>query len=229
MRRTDRIITALMDAKDEKYAEFQRRIITSTPPERIIGVRTPALRAMAKELSKAADREQFLAELPHKYFEEDQLHSFTVCTEKDFDKCICEVDRFLPYVDNWATCDQLAPKVFAKHRTELLPHIRRWLASEREYTVRFGIEMLMSHFLDDDFSVEYASLVAAVRREEYYVRMMAAWYFATALAKHYEDVLPFITERRLDEWTHNKTIQKAVESYRITAEQKEYLKSLKIK
>ncbi|MBP3802676.1 MAG: DNA alkylation repair protein, partial [Oribacterium sp.] len=182
----------------------------------------------------------------HKYFDENQLHAFIISEIKDYDRCISEVERFLPFVDNWATCDQMSPKVFKKHRPELLKKIKQWIKAEKTvknqdesgndspsdpstYTIRFGIGMLMQHFLDEDFDPSYPELVAVIRSEEYYVNMMIAWYFATALAKQYETVLPFIRSHRLDTWTHNKAIRKSVESYRITPEQKEYLKSLKIK
>lgn len=167
--------------------------------------------------------------ISHRYFDENQLHAFIISETKDFEECAEQTERFLPYVDNWATCDQLSPKVFRKHRAELLPRIRRWISSEKTYTIRFGIGMLMQHFLDEDFDPACPELVASVRSEEYYVNMMIAWYFATALAKQYDAVLPYLQERRLSPWTHNKTIQKARESFRITKEQKEYLNSLKVK
>ncbi len=219
----------LFDLRDDKYGEFQRKLIPNIPPETVIGVRTPELRRLAKELSGGEGTEEFLTDLPHGYFEENQLHAFIISLNKNFDEAAEQVEAFLPYVDNWATCDQLSPKVFRKHRAELLPRIRAWIASDKPYTVRFGIGMLMEHYLDGDFSPEYPEMVAVLRSEEYYVNMMIAWYFATALAKQYEATLPCIEGRRLDKWTHNKTIQKAVESYRITPEQKTYLKSLKIR
>ena len=172
--------------------------------------------------------EEFLHDLPHKYFDEDQLHAFIISLIKDFESCIKEVDGFLPYVNNWATCDQMSPVIFKKHRRELLIHIKRWIASDKTYTVRFGIGMLMQHFLDDAFDVSCPEMVANVSSDEYYVNMMRAWYFATALAKQYETALPYITEYRLDAWTHNKTISKAVDSYRITDEQKSFLKGLRL-
>ena len=226
---TEEIRAELTRLRDEKYRDFQVNLIPTIRPETVIGVRTPALRAYAKQLSKRADIAEFLDALPHEIFDENQLHAFLLSGMKDFDACVAAVDRFLPYVDNWATCDQLSPKVFGKHRADLLPWIRTWLDSGRTYTVRFGIGMLMEHFLDADFDRAYPAWVAAVRSEEYYVNMMRAWYFATALAKQYDAALPYLTERRLDPWTHNKTIQKAVESYRITDEQKAYLKTLKAK
>ncbi|MBO4390028.1 MAG: DNA alkylation repair protein [Lachnospiraceae bacterium] len=231
---TNREITnRLFELRDEGYAKMQEKIIPTVDPERIIGVRTPELRALAKELvngrKQGESLDGFLKELPHRYFDEDQLHAFIISLEKDFDVCVAEVETFLPYVDNWATCDQMSPKVFKKQPERLLPYITRWIGSGDTYTVRFAMGMLMEHFLGDNFNTGYADLVAGVRSEEYYVNMMAAWYFATALAKQYESVLPYLTERRLPVWTHNKTIQKAVESYRITPEQKEYLRTLRIK
>lgn len=214
---------------DEGYREFNSSLIPTLDKSGFIGVRTPALRALAKELYGTGEYAEFLRELPHRYFDENQLHAFVVSLIRDYGECVAAVDEFLPYVDNWATCDQLSPKVFRKHRGELLPHICRWLASDHPYTIRFGMEMLMSHFLDEDFDSAYPRMVAAVRSEDYYVKMMAAWYFATALAKQYDAVFPYIAEYRLEKWTHNKAIQKAVESYRITPEQKEILKKYRIK
>ena len=226
---TTEIRQKLFELADEEYRELQVKTTPSVDPEAFIGVRTPPLRALAKELSKCDDIADFLSDLPHKYFDENQLHGFIISLDKDFERCIANVGAFLPYVDNWATCDQTNPKVFAKHKTELLQHIKIWLASDRTYTVRFGIKMLMDHFLDESFDLKYPKAVAKILSDEYYVKMMQAWYFATALAKQYEAVLPFIEGKKLDAWTHNKAIQKSVESYRITDEQKQYLKTLKIK
>ena len=216
----------LFSLRDEQYRLFLAKLIPNIAPATILGVRTPELRKLAKQI---ADKGSFLTALPHKYFEENQIHALILNDEKDFEKAVREVEVFLPYVDNWATCDQLRPKVFSKHREKLLPHIRCWLNSEHVYTIRFGIEMLMCHYLDDHYRPEYPALVASVTHEDYYVRMMAAWYFATALAKQHEAVLPYITEHRLGKWTHNKAIQKAVESYRITPEQKNQLKQYRMK
>lgn len=219
-----------MELKDEKYGEFQRKLVLTTGKKEIIGVRTPKLRAYAKELYHEGEQEEFLKKLPHSYFEEDQLHALLIAEEKDYQRCVAKLQAFLPYVDNWATCDQMTPKVFKKHKEELFECIPEWLASAHTYTVRFGIKMLMDHFLSDDvFDIAYPKMVSKLRSEEYYVNMMIAWYFATALAKQYEAVLPFLEGQKLDVWTHNKTIQKAVESYRIAPEQKEYLRTLKIK
>ena len=219
----------LLSLRDEKFAAFQARLIPNVAPERIIGVRTPALRKLAKTLHGNGQAEEFLKALPHEFFEENNLHAFLLCEMKDFDACVQAVEDFLPYVDNWATCDQMSPGVFRKNKQALLPHIRRWIASERCYTRRFGIGMLMSHFLDEDFREEYLSLVSDIRSEEYYVNMMIAWYFATALAKQYEAALPYLENRRLDPWVHNKAIQKALESFRVSDGHKTYLKTLKIR
>lgn len=223
------IIERLKALQDTQYGAFQAKLLPNISPESIIGVRTPALRQLAKEVVREGEAEDFLAELPHRYFEENQLHAFILSLVKDFDRCVVLVDQFLPYVDNWATCDQLTPQCFSKHHDKLLPYIEQWIADKHEYTVRFAIGMLMRHYLDAHFVLRYADMVAAIRREEYYIRMMQAWYFATALAKRYEAVLPYIEKRHLEQWTHNKSIQKAIESYRITEEQKDYLKSLRWK
>ena len=225
---TEEIRQSLFELQDIKYRDFQAKLIPGKDTETMIGVRTPELRKLAKQMLKREEIGEFLRDLPHRYFDEDQLHAFIVSGIKEYGKCMEELMRFLPFVDNWATCDQMSPGVFKKHKPELLTQIREWLGSEHTYTVRFGIGMLMQHFLDEDFDPAYPELVAGVHSEEYYVNMMIAWYFATALAKQYDAVLPFIEGRRLDPWTHNKTIRKAVESYRISDEQKEYLRSLKV-
>lgn len=220
------LLETLFSLQDVSYQQMQRRLLPTLDPNTIIGVRTPELRRLAKEMENA---DAFLLQLPHRYFEENQLHSFVLERGKDFETTIGNVEAFLPFVDNWATCDQLSPRVFRKHRRELLPYIRRWIASDRPYTIRFGIGMLMSHYLDGDFDPAYPEWVAAVQNEDYYVKMMAAWYFATALAKQFDAVFPFLSEYRLDTWTHNKAIQKSVESYRILPEQKEILKQYRVK
>ena len=224
----NKIVSELFRLQDLKYADMQKSIIPTVDPARIIGVRTPALRDMAKRLYKSGDCEAFLSELPHRYFDEDQLHAFIISLEKDFEKCVKEVERFLPFVDNWATCDQLSPKAFKKEPEKLLPFIRKWIESGETYKVRFGVGMLMQHFLEDNFCHEYPELVAVIQSDEYYVNMMRAWYFATALAKQYDAAIPYIEEKRLDDWTHNKAIQKSIESYRITDGQKAYLRTLKV-
>lgn len=226
---TGEIRKELKKLQDKGYREMQVTIIPTVDADSIIGVRTPALRQLAKEFAKREDISEFLSDLPHKFFEENQLHAFILSGMKDAESCIRLVDEFLPYVDNWATCDQMSPKVFKKHKQLLLEYVDKWIRSEHTYVKRFAIGMLMEHFLDEDFKTSYLTKVSKIRSEEYYVNMMIAWYFATALAKQYEDTLPFIEKQKLDKWTHNKSIQKAVESYRITQEQKEYLKTLKRK
>ena len=218
----------LFRLRDPEYKAFQSRLLPTIDPETILGIRTPALRRYAAELIGRGDISVFLHALPHSYFDENQLHAFIVSGMKAFDGCIEEVCRFLPYVDNWATADQMSPRVFKKHRQELAEYIKAWIASGETYTVRFGIGMLMEHFLEKDFDVSCPNMVAGVRSEEYYVNMMIAWYFATALAKQYEAILPFIEGRRLAPWTHNMAIRKAMESFRIAPERKAYLKTLKI-
>lgn len=219
----------LFEMQDLKYRDFHCRLMPTIDPETVIGVRTPALRKFGRELSKLSESAEFLKILPHTYYDENNLHGFLIENMKDYDACIAAVNAFLPYVDNWATCDLMSPKVFKKHLPELLDSIKGWMQSDETYTIRFGIGMLMSHYLDEHFRPEYLDMVAAVRSDQYYVNMMIAWFFATALAKQYDTALPYIEEHRLDQWTHNKAIQKAVESYRISDEQKAYLKSLKVK
>ncbi len=223
----DEITETLFKMQDIKYRDFQSKLIPSKTADDMIGVRTPELRKYAKDLLKREDIGEFLSSLPHKYFDENQLHAFIISGIKDYDRCMEEVCRFLPYVDNWATCDQMSPKVFKKHRPELLKQIKKWIKSKHTYTVRFAVGMLMEHFLDEDFAPKYPDMVSAIRSDEYYINMMTAWYFATALAKQYDAILPYIEEKKLDKWTHNKAIQKSVESFRITPEQKAYLKTLK--
>lgn len=226
---TDEIRSELFKLQDLDYRDLQVKIIPTADKESIIGVRTPALRTMAKELSRREDISLFLNDLPHKYFDENQLHAFILSAMKNAEDCIKLVDEFLPYVDNWATCDQMSPKVFKKNKELLLKYVNEWIKSDHTYVKRFAVGMLMEHFLDEDFKTSYLTKVSKIRSDEYYVNMMIAWYFATALAKQYEDTLPYIEKQKLDIWTHNKAIQKAVESYRITPEQKEYLKTLKRK
>jgi 3-methyladenine DNA glycosylase AlkD len=225
----EKIRKRLFELQDLKYKEFHCRLIPNVNPDSVIGIRTPELRKLAKDLSKSPEAVKFLDIIPHKYYEENNLHGFLIETIKDYDACVAAVETFLPYVDNWATCDLMSPKVFKKNLPELYEKIKAWLTSNLTYTVRFGIEMLMSLYLDDEFQPEMLELVAAVRSEEYYINMMIAWYFATALAKKYDVALPYIQERRLEKWAHNKTIQKAVESYRISGEVKSYLRTLKAK
>ena len=223
---------ALLACADEGYKAFQCPLMPTVDPATVIGVRTPVLRRMAKELKGTAGGEALLRNLPHAYFEENQLHAFLIESERDFGTAVAEVDRFLPFVDNWATCDQLSPKAFKGRFGELLPHIRRWMAAPHPYTCRFGLGMLMRYGLDGDFDhsfLEEAAAPVIAEREEYYVCMMVAWFFATALAKRYEETLPYIAEGRLPLWTHNKAIQKACESFRVTEERKDELRGMRRK
>ena len=210
---------------DPKTAAFTSRIIPNVDPKTILGIKTPELRALAKELRA---NQKFLSDLPHKYFEENQLHGFVVSGIKDFDLCVAELERFLPFIDNWATCDQTSPICFKKNRAALLPLIKKWIKSKRVYTVRFAIGMLMRHFLDEDFAPEYLEMVAAVKSDEYYIKMEVAWYFAEALAKQWDAALPYIKAKRLEAWTHNKAIQKARESFKISDDRKKLLAGLKV-
>lgn len=218
----------LFALQDTEYQTFQSKLMPTIPPETVIGVRTPLLRKRAKELAGTPQAEHFLQSLPHRYYEENNLHAFLIEQIRDYDTALAETERFLPYINNWATCDCFCPKVFAKHKEELLIPLRRWLGSDQTYTVRYAMGMLMRYYLDEDFQPEYLAWVAGVHSEEYYLNMMRAWYFATALAKQPDAALPWLTDRRLDVWTHNKTIQKAAESYRIPPEMKQQLRELRI-
>lgn len=217
----------LFELQDKAYADFHSGLVPNVPRERIIGVRVPDARRLAKEYGKDPECRDFLRALPHKYYDENMLHGILLSGLKDYEECVQAVEEFLPYVDNWAVCDILSPKVFRKHRTELIAKVREWSASEKTYTCRFGLEMLMTHYLDEDFRPEYLEIPAGVCSEEYYVNMMIAWFFATALAKQWEAAIPYLRDNRLGAWVHNKTIQKARESFRITQEQKAYLKTLR--
>lgn len=217
----------LFELQDETYAAFQAKLIPTVDPESVIGVRVPVLRKFARQCIREAGYEEFLRELPHTYYDENMLHGLILSEIKDYECCVSLVDAFLPYVDNWAVCDIMSPKIFKKNKDKLLDKIDEWSRSKHTYTCRFGLEMLMTHFLDEDFQPEYLELAAKIRSEEYYVNMMIAWFLATALAKQWDAAIPYIQEHRLDPWVHNKTIQKAVESYRITDEQKNYLRTLK--
>lgn len=226
----------LMALQDLKYKNFHSALMPTVDRELVIGVRMPALRKLVKELEKEPELvSAFLADLPHHYYEENNVHGCLIAGRKDFEQCMEELERFLPYIDNWATCDLLVPKIFKHHREELLPFIVRWLGSDHPYTVRFAMKMLMDFYLEDGFDRRYPAMVAAVQSDEYYVKMMAAWYFATALAKQWDAVIPYFKEPgadgrpELSRWTHNKAIQKAIESFRITPEQKAYLRTLKKK
>ncbi len=224
----EKIEKQLFNLQDIKYRDFQIKLFPGLELDNMIGVRTPELRKLAKKLVKENNYQEFLEELPHKYFDENQLHGFIISELKDYKECINYLNKFLPYIDNWATCDQTSPKIFKQNHKELMVEINKWLKSTHTYTIRFAIGMLMQHFLDEDFKEDYLSIVANIKSDEYYVNMMIAWYFATSLAKQYASTIPYLENNILDKWTHNKTIQKARESYRISPEQKEYLKSLKI-
>ena len=221
-----KIQSELLSMRDEKFAKFSANLMPDLPRANVIGIKTPVLRQYAKSLQ---NKDEFLRDLPHRYFEENQIHAFVLSGIKDFDVCVKLVDAFLPFVDNWATCDQLIPKVFAKNTDYLLPQIEKWIKSKHTYTVRFAIGLLMRFYLGNKFNVKYADMVAKVKTDEYYVNMMRAWYFATALAKNWDEIISFIENNNLDLWTHNKTIQKSVESYRISNKQKQYLVGLKRK
>ena len=213
--------------QDLKYREFHSKLMPGIAKETIIGIRAPVLRNFAKEFRKTDEAKLFLAELPHQYYEENNIHMMLIAQIRDYETCIAEVNRFLPYINNWATCDLPLPKCYVKHKQELLKEIPQWLASGETYTMRYGMGILMSLYLDEDFKPEYLEWVISVRSEEYYVNMMIAWYLATALAKQWDATIPYLEEKRLSEWVHKKTIQKAIESYRITPEQKVYLRSLR--
>ncbi len=227
---TEIVREKLLSLSDASLGSFNARLIPTVDSKRILGIATPKLKALAKELlRKNGGAESFLSKLPHFYFEEDQLHAFLISEIRDIDSAISSLETFLPYIDNWATCDQLIPKVFAKEPTVLLAYAEKWIRSGHVYTVRYGIGVLMRYFLDGRFDVRFLAEVASVRSDEYYINMMIAWYFATALAKQYEAVLPYLCERRLSVWVHNKTVSKALESFRIDDEKKAYLRTLKIK
>ena len=224
----EEIVNLLFSKQDTKYRDFQAPLFPNINKERIIGVRTPELKKLAKELYGNELAKEFVETLPHQYFDENQLHAFLISLINDYETCLKEVERFLPYVDNWGTCDQLSPKVFAKHKDELIVSIKKWLKSKHTYTVRFAIGLLLALYLDESFKEEYMELVNQVKSEEYYINMMVAWYFATALTKQWNTAIKYIEGKKLSPWVHNKTIQKAVESYRISEEQKVYLKGLKV-
>ena len=217
----------LISYKDEKYREFQSKLVPNIDKETIIGVRTPKMRKIAKEIFGTEEASMFLETLPHKYYEENLIHFFLISKIKDFDECIKEVERFLPYINCWPVCDQATPLVFRKNHSKLLPLIKKWIGSDHIYTARFGIRMLMNEFLNDDFKEEYLELVSSKSGDDYYLKMMIAWFFATALAKQYDATIKYIENRCLDPWVHLKTIQKAVESYRVSDEHKEYLKKFR--
>ena len=222
------ILEQLYALQDTGYADFQSGLVPNIPRERFIGVRMPNMRRLAKQMAKEDAAQAFMAAVPHTYYDENILHALLIYEKRDYEACVQAIDAFLPYVDNWAVCDILSPKALSKNKPDLLNHIRRWIASAHPYTCRFGMEMLMTHYLDAEFKTEYLDWVADIRSEEYYLRMMQAWFFATALAKQYDAALPYIENRRLDKWTHNKSIQKSIESYRVSDEHKAYLRGLRI-
>jgi 3-methyladenine DNA glycosylase AlkD len=221
------IYERLAACRDEKYQEFQSKLVPNIDANTILGVRTPDMRRIAKEVNGTKEAEEFLASLPHSFYEENLVHFFLVAMIRDFDACVAAVERFLPYVDCWPVCDQSSPKVFAKNHERLLPYIKKWIDSEHVYTSRFGMRMLMNEFLGEDFREEYLGWVAAKQGEDYYLRMMVAWYFATALAKQYDASVVYLEKRMLEPWTHRKAIQKALESFRVSEGHKEYLKTLR--
>ncbi|MBO7632520.1 MAG: DNA alkylation repair protein [Lachnospiraceae bacterium] len=221
------IYDRLAEYRDDAYREFQSKLVPNIPKETILGVKTPNMRKIAKEVFGTPEAEEFLKELPHRCYEENLVHFFLIAMIKDFDRCIEAVERFLPYVDCWPVCDQSSPKVFTKNHGRLLPYIRKWIDSDHVYTARYGMRMLMNEFLGEDFREEYRAWVAEKQGDDYYLKMMVAWYFATALAKQYDASVVYIEKRKLDPWTHKKAIQKAIESFRVSEEHKEYLKTFR--
>ena len=222
------LLSRLMEVKDDKYKSFQAKLVPNISADTILGIRTPEMKNIAKELFQSGDYESFLNDLPHKYYEENLIHFFVISMIKDFDICIKEVEKFLPYVNCWPVSDQASPKCFKKNHDKLLPYIKKWIKSKHVYTARVGIRMLMNEYLGDDFKEEYLDMVASVKGEDYYLKMMVAWYFATALAKRYDETVVYFENHKIDNWVHNKAIQKALESYRVTEEHKNYLRTLKI-
>ena len=216
----------LFKLQDKEYAEFSHKITPNIEGDRFIGVRLPQIRKISKEYSNTKESREFLDSLPHKYLEENMLHGLLIANIKDYDSCIVEIDKFLPYVDNWAVCDTMSPTVFKKHKQELLIKIKEWTKSKHLYTARFGIGMLMKHFLDEDFKKNYLK-IPLIKTKEYYLQMMVAWFYATALAKQWDSTIPYIEDNKLDTWIHNKTIQKSIESFRVSEEHKEYLRNLR--
>lgn len=221
------IYERLLSNKDEKYKDFQSKLVPNIDKETIIGVRTPQIREIAKKVFGTQEADTFIQVLPHQYYEENLVHFFIISKIKNFDECVKEVEKFLPYIDCWPVCDQASPLVFKKNHDKLLPLIKKWIKSNHVYTARFGIRMLMNEFLNDDFKEEYLELVSSKKGNDYYLKMMIAWFFATALAKQYDATIKYIENRCLDPWIHQKTIQKAIESYRVSDEHKEYLKKLR--
>lgn len=223
------VIEQLFELQDLSYKDFHKKLIPNIDEDNIIGVRTPVLRKFAKEFAKSELKDEFLNSLPHKYYDENNLHAFVIEAIKDYDECINKIDKFLPYIDNWATCDSLSPKIFKKHKKEVYDKIKIWLKSDKTYTVRFAIVTLLANYLDDDFEEEMLTLVTDIKSEEYYINMAIAWYVSMALVKQYDSTIKLIQSKKLDKFTHNKSIQKAIESYRVDDDKKKYLRTLKIK
>ncbi|MGP1489298.1 MAG: DNA alkylation repair protein [Peptoanaerobacter stomatis] len=223
------VIEQLFELQDLSYKDFHKKLIPNIDEDNIIGVRTPVLRKFAKEFAKSELKDEFLNSLPHKYYDENNLHAFVIEAIKDYDECINKIDEFLPYIDNWATCDSLSPKIFKKHKKEVYDKIKIWIKSDKTYTVRFAIVTLLANYLDDDFEEEMLTLVTDIKSEEYYINMAIAWYVSMALVKQYDSTIKLIQSKKLDKFTHNKSIQKAIESYRVDDDKKKYLRTLKIK
>ena len=221
------MMKSLYAAQNIAYRDFNAKLIPNISHDLFIGVRTPILRKIAKDIIQSGGQDTFMATLPHKYFEENQLHAFIISEIKDFDTCIQETERFLPYIDNWATCDQLNPRVFKKNLNVLYKYVCKWIKSKHVYTVRFAIKILMQYWLDDKFDEKYADMVANIKSDEYYINMMRAWYFATGLAKQFDKILPYLEQSHIDEWTRQRAIQKACESYRVTDKNKEILRKIR--
>ncbi|EHL18005.1 hypothetical protein HMPREF9630_01261 [Peptoanaerobacter stomatis] len=223
------VIEQLFELQDLSYKDFHKKLIPNIDEDNIIGVRTPVLRKFAKEFAKSELKDEFLNSLPHKYYDENNLHAFVIEAIKDYDECINKIDEFLPYIDNWATCDLLSPKIFKKYKKEVYDKIKIWIKSDKTYTVRFAIVTLLANYLDDDFEEEMLTLVTDIKSEEYYINMAIAWYVSVALVKQYDSTIKLIQSKKLDKFTHNKSIQKAIESYRVDDDKKKYLRTLKIK
>lgn len=217
----------LFEMQDTGYREFHLKLIPGTDPETVIGVRVPQLRKLAKKLYSDGEYEEFLSSLPHRYYDENMLHALVINQMRDFDEVSFHLDRFFPFVDNWAVCDSLKPRAFAGNKERLPAYIDGLLQSEHTYTVRFGLLMLMTHFLKEDFNPGILSRAADAGNGEYYTDMMKAWFFATALAVQWDEAVKYIEGNVLEQWVHNKAIQKSIESRRVTEEHKEYLRTMR--